>query len=246
MKVLGIIPARGGSKGIPRKNIVPLLGKPLIAYTAEAALAAKRLTRVVLSTEDEEIAEIGRQWGLDVPFLRPPELARDDTPTLPVLQHALRWLEENETDFFHYICILQPTHPLRCAADIDGCIELIEREQADTVFTILPVPYHYNPRWVYFQDAQGGLHLSTGDIDPIPRRQELPAAFHREGSVYISRRDIVMTRDTFYGKRVLGYPIKPARSINIDAPEDLEQAKNLLKGYGTRTSARMSPEKFHE
>jgi CMP-N,N'-diacetyllegionaminic acid synthase len=229
MKVLGIIPARGGSKGIPRKNIVPLLGKPLLAYTAEAALAAKRLSRVVLSTEDEEIAKIGREWGLEVPFLRPRELARDDTPTLPVLQHALRWLEENEGDFFQYICILQPTHPLRRAADIDGCIELMEREQADTVITILPVPHHYNPHWVYFQDKSGPLHLSTGETNPIPRRQELPPAFHREGSVYVSRRDIVMTQESYYGNRLLGYLIDPARSVNIDGPQDLEKVEKLLK-----------------
>ena len=240
MKVLGIIPARGGSKGIPRKNIVPLLGKPLLAYTAQAALAAKRLSRVVLSTEDEEIAKIGRQWGLEVPFLRPRELARDDTPTLPVLQHALRWLEENEGDFFQYICILQPTHPLRRPEDIDGCIELMEREQADTVLTILPVPHHYNPHWVYFQDTRGVLHLSTREIEPISRRQELPAAFHREGSVYVSRRDIVMTRDTFYGNRLLGYPINPTRSINIDTPQDLERVENLLKGRTTQSPAWMS------
>src|SRR5918996_2898885 len=93
MRVLGIVTARGGSKGIPRKNIVPLLGKPLLAYTAEAALAAKRLTRTVLSTEDEEIAHVGREYGLDVPFLRPPELARDETPTIPVLQDVVRNLE---------------------------------------------------------------------------------------------------------------------------------------------------------
>jgi CMP-N-acetylneuraminic acid synthetase len=229
MKVLGIVPARGGSKGIPRKNLVPLVGKPLLAYTAQAALAARRLSRVILSTDDEEIAKIGQQWGLQVPFLRPPELAKDDTPTLPVLQHAVGWLEENEKDFFQCVCILQPTHPLRRAEDIDGCIELMEHQHADTVITILPVPHHYNPHWVYFQDGRGTLHLSTGETNPIPRRQDLPPAFHREGSVYVSRRDCVMTQENYYGSRLLGYPIDPARSANIDTPEDLARAERLLK-----------------
>ncbi len=118
MKTLGIVPARGGSKGIPRKNIVPLLGKPLLAYTAEAALAAQRLTRVILSTEDEEIARVGRQCGLAVPFLRPTELARDDTPTIPVLQDVVRKLEA-AGEVYDAVFILQPTTPLRRAEDID-------------------------------------------------------------------------------------------------------------------------------
>ena len=132
MKTLGIITARGGSKGVPRKNIRLLAGKPLLQYTAEAALAAKRVQRVVLTTDDAEIAEVGRRCGLDVPFLRPPELARDDTPTLPVLQHAVRALEA-KGDRFDAICLLQPTHPLRRVADIDACIALLEEKQADSV-----------------------------------------------------------------------------------------------------------------
>ena len=112
MRVLGIVTARGGSKGIPRKNIAPLLGKPLLAYTAEAALAAKHLTRTVLSTEDEEIASVGHACGLDVPFLRPAELARDETPTMPVLQDVVRKLEALG-EFYEAVFILQPTNPLR-------------------------------------------------------------------------------------------------------------------------------------
>src|ERR1043166_8417625 len=121
MRVLAIITARGGSKGIPRKNIRLLAGKPLLQYTAEAALAAKQLERVILSTEDEEIAQVGKICGLEVPFLRPPELARDDTPTLPVLQHAVNALEKTGARF-DAICLLQPTAPLRQSNDIDACM----------------------------------------------------------------------------------------------------------------------------
>jgi CMP-N,N'-diacetyllegionaminic acid synthase len=130
MRVLGIIPARGGSKGIPRKNVRQLCGKPLLQYTAESAQAAKLLSRIVLSTEDVEIAELGKRFGVDVPFMRPVELAQDDTPTLPVVQHVLKRLEE-QNDRFDAVCLLQPTNPLRRPADIDACIEMLGRKQVD-------------------------------------------------------------------------------------------------------------------
>lgn len=227
MKVLGLIPARGGSKGVPRKNIRLLAGKPLLAYTAEAALAAKRLTRVILSTEDEEIAEVGRNCGIEVPFLRPAELAQDATPTLPVVQHVVQLLEM-QGEHFDAICLLQPTNPLRRAADIDGCIELMESTEADTVFTMLAVPAEHNPHWVYFRNADGSLHLSTGEATPIPRRQSLPPAFHREGSVYVTRRDVLMLRNSLYGERVLGYELDPTLSVNIDTLADWAKAEQLL------------------
>src|SRR5262245_13926725 len=129
MNVLGLIPARGGSKGVPRKNIKPLAGKPLLNYTAEAALSSQKLTRVILSTEDEEIAEVGRACGIEVPFLRPAELAQDTTPTLPVVQHALQFLEAMGSHF-DAVCLLQPTNPFRRTVDIDNCIELLESGQA--------------------------------------------------------------------------------------------------------------------
>ena len=187
MRVLGIVPARGGSKGIPHKNITPLCGKPLLWYTAEAALAAQTLTDVVLSTDDEAIAEVGRRCGLEVPFLRPAELAQDTTPTLPVLQHAVHTLEAAGRSY-DAVCLLQPTNPLRRAAHIDGCVRLLQEEQVDSVVTVLPVPHHYNPHWVLFADEDGRLYWSMGDPEPIPRRQLLPPAWHREGSVYVVRK----------------------------------------------------------
>lgn len=230
MRVLGLIPARGGSKGVRRKNIKLLCGKPLLYYTAKAALASRKLARVVLSTEDEEIARVGRECGLEVPFFRPVELAQDDTPTLPVAQHAVRWMEENN-ERFDALCLLQPTNPMRRDADIDTCIDLLERTNADAVATVLPVPAEYNPHWVYFQDGDGFLRLSTGEAEPIPRRQELPAAYHREGSVYVVRRDVLMVGGSFYGARFAGYEISSERSVNIDSPEDWERAERLLLSY---------------
>jgi CMP-N,N'-diacetyllegionaminic acid synthase len=226
MRVLGIVPARGGSKGIPGKNVRLLGGKPLLVHTAEAALAARRLSRVVLTTDDEKIAEVGRGCGLEVPFLRPAELARDNTPTLPVLQHAVAELEKTG-DRFDAVCLLQPTSPFRRAGDIDGCIELLETEGLDTVVSVLPVPPEHNPHWVYFRDGDGLLRLATGEDQPIPRRQELPPAFHRDGSVYVTRRHVLMEGNSLYGKRLGGF-LADSRSVNLDTPADWERAERLF------------------
>ena len=226
MRVLGIVPARGGSKGIPGKNVRPLGGKPLLVHTAEAALAARRLSRVVLTTDDEKIAEVGRACGLEVPFLRPAELAMDDTPTLPVLQHAVTELER-QGDSFDAVCLLQPTSPFRRVGDIDGCIELLEKEGLDAVVSVLPVPPEHNPHWVWFRNRDGLLRLATGEDQPIPRRQELPPAFHRDGSVYVTRRDVLMEGNSLAGKRLGGF-LADSRSVNLDTPADWEQAERLF------------------
>jgi CMP-N-acetylneuraminic acid synthetase len=228
MRVLGLVPARGGSKGVPRKNIRPLAGKPLLAFTAEAALLARRLDRVILSTDDLEIAECGRRCGLDVPFLRPRELAQDATPTLPVVQHALRFVEA-AGERFDAVCILQPTTPLRRPEHIDACIDLLEGGAADCVMTVVPVPVEHNPHWVYFLREDGGLELSTGEATPIPRRQDLPPAFRREGSVYVSRRDVVMERGTLFGHRVMGYPLDPSGCVDINTAAEWALAERLIE-----------------
>jgi CMP-N,N'-diacetyllegionaminic acid synthase len=228
LRVLGLVPARGGSKGVPRKNIKLLNGKPLLAYTAEAALAAKRLTRVILSTDDPEIADVGLSCCLDVPFMRPTELAQDNTPTLPVVQHAVRWLEEHGEQY-DAVCLLQPTSPLRSAKDIDACVELLAERQADAVVTMLPVPLEYNPHWVYFQDSTGALQLSTGESTPIPRRQDLPSAYHREGSIYVTRRAVIMEQNSFYGRHLLGYLVDPQHCVNIDDAKDWARAELLCR-----------------
>ena len=169
MQVLGVVTARGGSKGVPRKNIRLLGGKPLLVWTAEAAKAARRLARAILSTDDEEIAAVGRAAGLDVPFLRPAELADDHSPTLAVLQHAVRWLEERG-ERYDAVCLLQPTNPLRTAVTIDACIARLVDTAADAVVTVLRVPAEYNPHWVYFAGpGRRAAALDRGaDTDPAP------------------------------------------------------------------------------
>lgn len=227
MRVLGVITARGGSKGVPKKNIRPLGGKPLLLWTAEAALKAHRLSRVIISTDDDEIADVAQRAGIEVPFRRPPELATDTAPTLPVLQHAVAWLEERG-DVYDAICLLQPTNPLRTSDTIDRCIDMLEQASADSVVTVLPVPAEHNPHWVYFAKPDGQLYLATGESAPIPRRQELPAAYHREGSVYVVRRDVLVQRGSLYGDRVMGYMVSAESSVNIDDVADWERAEKLI------------------
>ncbi len=226
MRVIGIVTARGGSKGIPHKNIVPLLGKPLLAYTAEAALAA-RLARVVLSTDDEEIARVGRDCGLEVPFLRPPELARDDTPTIPVLQDVVRKLAAaGET--YDAVMTLQPTNPLRRATDIDGAIEMLDTTGADSVISIYDIGEKH-PARMKFMDTAGRL------IDPPfaeafegQRRQDLPKLYLREGSIYLTRMPVLMEQNSLKGRDCRGWLIPTDRAVNIDTPFDLFLVEAIL------------------
>lgn len=234
MKVLGIIPARGGSKGVPRKNIRLLNGKPLLAYTAESAAQSRLLTRVILSTEDEEIAQVGRSLGLDVPFMRPSVLAEDTAPTLPVVQHALSEMEK-AGEQYDAVCLLQPTNPLRRPEDIDGCIELLESSGADSVVSVLPVPHEYNPEWVYIRRHDRFLELSTGDTEPIARRQDLPSAFHRDGTIYVTRTKTIVEGNSLYGVTICGYEIDKVFSMNIDTESDWESAISRMANLSCET-----------
>lgn len=227
MRVLGLIPARGGSKGVPRKNVRLLGGKPLIEYTVEAALRARRVNRVLVSTEDAKIASVAKSLGAEVPFLRPASLAQDDTPMLPVITHATEaviaegWVPD-------VICLLQPTFPFRPPEAIDACIELLEAQAADCVITVHRVPAHFNPHWVYFERPDGSLQLSTGESEPIPRRQALPPAFYRSGAVYVTRTATITKHDSLYGDRVVGYETPAESSCNIDTMDDWARAETLV------------------
>ena len=228
MRVLGVITARGGSKGIPKKNLAPLLGKPLLWYTAKTALEAKSLTRVILSTDDEEIAEVGRQCGVDVPFMRPPELAQDDTPTVPVLQHAVRVLE-SAGERYDAIMTLQPTNPLRRVEDIDGAVRLLRESGADSVISFVDVGERHPARMKYV-DAQGRV------IDPPfaeevegQRRQDLPKLYLRDGSIYLTRRDVLMEWNSLKGRDCRAWIIPQERACNIDTPFDLFLVEQIMR-----------------
>lgn len=224
MKVLGIIPARGGSKGVPGKNIKMLGDKPLLAYTAEASLASKRLARTILSTDDYRIADVGRSLGLEVPFMRPAELATDTAASFQTVLHAVSELEmRGET--FEAVCLLQPTNPFRRSADIDACIEILERTGSDSVVSVLPIPDAYNPMWAFWKNEDGSLSLSSGEDEPVARRQDLPTAFHRDGSVYVTRTSVLFKYGNLYGRSIQSYEMNRRFSVNIDTQHDFEQAE---------------------
>jgi N-acylneuraminate cytidylyltransferase/CMP-N,N'-diacetyllegionaminic acid synthase len=226
--VLGIIPARGGSKSVPRKNIVDLGGRPLIAWTIEAALRATRLTRVIVSTDDAEIADVARSCGGEVPFVRPATLAADDSPALDLILHALGWLAEHESSRPDIVAYLQPTSPFRAPADIDGAIELLERVSADAVVSVTPVREH--PYWVTVIDSGGWLRSFLHDQEATSRRQDLPPAYALNGAVYVARPDVLERHGTFHTDRTAAFVMPRERSADIDTPQDLELARLLLQG----------------
>lgn len=223
MRVLGLIVARGGSKGIPGKNI-KLLGKqPLLAYVAKDALLSSMLDRVIISTDDLSIARVAKDCGIDVPFIRPSSLAQDNTPTLDVVEHAVQFLEANGEEY-DAICLLQPTSPFKPRGFIDRCIEKFLEQKADSLISVLEVPHQFNPHWLFEPDENDYLKISTGDKFLIPRRQELPKAFYRDGSVYVFKVSNIMNQKMIlYGQ--ISYEVSNEQYYtNLDTMEDWESA----------------------
>jgi CMP-N-acetylneuraminic acid synthetase len=221
MKLLALIPARGGSKGVPRKNIRKLRGKPLLAWTIEAAHASPSIDRIVVSTEDEEIAEVAGAYGADVPFLRPQTLAQDDTPGMDPVLHALGELPE-----YDWILLLQPTSPLRTAADIEGIVKFCHAHGAPSVVSICEVNKH--PYWMYYCDAGHQLQPLI-DKPLIPRRQDLPPVYVLNGALYLARRDWLIAEKNFIGEGAIGYQMPMERSADIDTIADWEWVEFLLE-----------------
>lgn len=228
MKVLAVIPARGGSKGVPGKNKKPLNGKPLIQYSIDTALNSKYISEVVVTTDDEEIIEISKSLGANVPFVRPKHLAEDATPTLPVIQHAVDFLV-SEGKHFDAICLLQPTSPFRPKGFLDKALETFQNKQTDSLVSVLEVPHQYNPHWTFEASESGILKIATGEKNIIPRRQELPKAYHRDGSIYITKTKVLMQGNSLYGNS-LAYIVSDKQCyVNIDTIEDWEKATELAK-----------------
>ena len=228
MRVVGIVAARGGSRGIPRKNLRLLCGKPLLQYTAEAALGSRRLALTILSTEDEEIAAVGRCCGLEVPFLRPAELAEDETPMLPVVQHAVRYLEARG-ERFDAVCLLQPTNPLRRPDDIDGAIALLEQSGADSVISFVDVGAKHPARMKTIEPDGRVGDPSFAEQFEGQRRQELPKLYLREGSIYLTRTSVLLEQNSFKGRDCRAWIIPEERACGIDTPFDLFIAEQLLQ-----------------
>ena len=222
-----MIPARGGSKGIPRKNLTPLAGRPLIAYTIEAACSSRCLSRVIVSTEDSEIAGVARSLGVDVPFLRPPELARDDTPMIDVLVDVLGTLDSKERYRPDVLVLLQPTSPFRRAGHIDAVVELLSSSGADSVVTVVQVPHQFTP--VSLMQLRGDRLESWTGAPTYTRRQDKPALFARNGPAVVATRPrLVLAEQTLYGADTRAVVMSREDSLDIDETFDLKVAELLM------------------
>ncbi|NEO35169.1 MAG: acylneuraminate cytidylyltransferase family protein [Moorea sp. SIOASIH] len=234
--ILGIIPARGGSKSIPLKNIVSVAGKPLIAYTIEAATLANSIDRVIVSTDSVDIANVARTYGAEVPFLRPSELAQDDTPGMDPILHALQWFGAHEADQPDYVLVLQPTSPLRTAEDIDGIVRLALEQKAETAVSVCPV--HHHPFWTKGIDPVGKLVNLFTSNETYTRRQDLPPAYALNGALYFAQCQVLIEKATFYTEQTYAYVMPTERSLDIDTSWDLYLAELILNNIALRAGNR--------
>lgn len=221
-RILGLIPARGGSKEVPRKNIRHVAGKPLLAYTCQAALTAKTLTRVVVSTEDAEIASVAQHYGVDV-LARPLALASDEAPGIAPVLHALEALPG-----YDYVVLLQPTSPLRLASDIDQAVSLCLKTPAPACVSL--VEANENPHWMFWLEANQRLRpVLTEWGNMHARRQDLPTVFVPNGAVYVAQSAWLLNTKSFYSPETLAYVMPRERSLDIDTEADLQTLEFILK-----------------
>jgi CMP-N-acetylneuraminic acid synthetase len=224
--VLGLVPARGGSKGVPGKNIRPLAGRPLIEYTARAARLSGVLDRVVLSTDAAEIADAGRAAGLEVPFTRPSALAADDTPMLDVVRHALDALAKAGWTP-DVIVLLQPTSPLRRPEHVREAVSMLGSSDADSVVSVVELPRHLSPDYV--MRIEGGmLHPFLAEGARVMRRQDARPAYSRDGTVYAFHRATIERFGNIYGEKCRPLIVDAADSLSIDVPADWDKAERIL------------------
>jgi CMP-N-acetylneuraminic acid synthetase len=227
IKILGVIPARGGSKGIPNKNIKELNGKPLIAYTINAAQQAKLLSDTVVSTDSELIKEVAETYGANVPFLRPNELSHDTALAIPTIQHAVKIYEEIVGYKYDYIIMLQPTAPLRQVSDIDNSLKLLIESESDSIISVVDVDNYHPYKMKVIRDNRLCDFIDTGMENPP--RQLLPPVYIVNGAIYAVKRDILMNENSFKGKTCLPFIMIPERSVNIDNYTDFLVAEYHLK-----------------
>lgn len=227
MKVLAVIPARGGSKGVPQKNIRPLAGKPLIAYTIEAASDSKELTRFIVSTDDEAIAKVSREAGADVPFIRPGDLATDSATAIPVIQHALKEMEERDGVTYDAVMMLQPTTPYRTGADIDAAIQVLREKGSDSVISVVDVEGHHPARMKFLNEGRliDPPYCEAYENQP---RQELEPMYLRNGAIYLTRRETLL-QNSFKGNHCQALIMENERSVNIDTMLDFELAEFMMR-----------------
>ena len=226
--ILGLIPARGGSKGLPRKNIKPLLGKPLIAWTIEQALESKYIDRLIVSTDDIEIAEISKKYGAEVPFIRPKKLAEDNAKGIYVVLHVINWLKVNDKQKqYDLMILLQPTSPLRTKEDINEAIEYLFLKEAKAIVSVCEVDHH--PFWANTLPEDGCMKDFIRKEIINKNRQELPVYYRLNGAIYLAYCNYIKQCKGFIGKETFAYKMPKERSIDIDDKIDFKLAKILIK-----------------
>ena len=227
MKPFILIPARGGSQGIPGKNIKLLNGKPLIAYSIEQGLQAK-CGPVIVSTDDSEIAAISREFGAQTPFIRPVELSTSTAKSVDVMIHAAQWMRQSDRQLDTLI-LLQPTSPYRPSGVIGKALELFEKSNVKSLVSVRKVPDHFNPHWVFLQTNENKLTPAMNDEVFISRRQDLPLSYHRDGAIYIVNIDYMITHHRIISEDVIGYAIDSPELINIDSAADWKIAETYIR-----------------
>ncbi len=228
MNILAVIPARGGSKNVPRKNITKIDGLPLISYTISSALEVDRLTDIIVSTDDYEIGSISKELGVDVPFIRPPNLATDNSQSYPVIEHALKYMEKLRGFNYDVILMLQPTSPLRTSSHINEAIDLYNTEECDSVVSIVSVGGNHPLRMKKLDGNRLSNYVDQKSWNMLPR-QVLPEVYIRNGAIYMIRRDEFIKNKELIGSNCLGYEMNNKDSVNIDTYIDLMVAEILIK-----------------
>jgi CMP-N,N'-diacetyllegionaminic acid synthase len=228
LRVLGLVPARGGSKGLPRKNERALAGQTLLERTRDAAVASGVIDRLVLSTDSESIAALGESLGLDVPFRRPAELATDEAPMIGVVEHALRTLAKNGY-LPDAVALLQPTSPLRRPDHIATAVQLLTPD-ATSVVSVTRIPPHLSPHWAWRIDSDRLIPFLPDGGARIVRRQEVPAAYFRNGTIYLTRTEVVLDDKDLYGERCVPLVIPEEDALTIDTEADWHLAERRLTG----------------
>lgn len=226
-KVLAVIPARGGSKGMPDKNILPLHGKPLIAYSIESAKQSKLISRLIVSTDSHRIAEVAKSYGAEVPFMRPAELATDEALSADVVKHALKQMQSQLNIEFEYALLLQPTTPFRSAHDIDSALQQLFESRSESVVSIVSVGAHHPARMYYLTENKLASVMDEGTL--MKPRQSLTPVYIRSGDIYACKTRWLFETGTMMGMNSLPYVIAPEKAINIDSRRDLLLAEKLLE-----------------
>jgi len=225
-RILGIIPARGGSKGIPEKNIRNLAGKPLVAWTIEAALNSNVCNRLLVSTDDPKIADVAREFGADAPFLRPPLLSTDTATSVSVVDHAIDWLKDIESEIFSHVLLLQPTSPFRTVEDIHNVVTIAKKNNAAVVSVCEPQQHPYLFKIIR---TDGTLDNLIPESAQYSRRQDYPRVLALNGAIYFISVDVLKKEKTFTPEKTVPYIMPTERSLDIDTPWDFFLAEQIMK-----------------